>query len=453
MKRKKTIQNPPILLPALTLLLFALTGCQPFGAQRTEKHPSPQPVATENCVTLLLPVSGPYALITAKIIRGAQTAQREMKKDGVAVSLRTISTESPNWLTDLAALPVECAVVGGPLQANHYAMARQTGTVDTRTFFTFLPSLEHGDEGARAWRFFPGPQDQIDALLGFAADTLNIRAFGIFYPSDSYGVRMANLFEQNLAARNMLSQKASYTPSDVTSWAAAVAPLVNPILPESGKTPIPQTTFEALFLPDSWKSMDMLTTSLIYNGEDRLILLGTTLWEQGLSGKLIPNAEKYALAVFPGAWNGAARAQQGVHNDFWTALGYDFLYFAKNLDLTSRLTALEISARAARCAQMPWSMAPISWDLSGVARQKLFLFQVSPTGMTPLNPEHFAQIRIAVLQGAALRMQGLPPLDENGNPPAPTAADRTEGHILPLGATPQPSYKLRFPAARRQGLP
>ena len=54
-------------------------------------------------------------------------------------------------------------------------------------------------------------------------------------------------------------------------------------------------------------AMEMLTTSLLYNGEDRLVLLGTTLWEQSLSGKTVANADKFALAVFPGACSFSAR--------------------------------------------------------------------------------------------------------------------------------------------------
>ena len=78
-------------------------------------------------------------------------------------------------------------MVGGPLQARNYAQARSAGAVDQRAFFTFLPSLEQGDEGARAWRFFPSPQDQIDALISFATNDLNIRTYGAFYPTDAYG--------------------------------------------------------------------------------------------------------------------------------------------------------------------------------------------------------------------------------------------------------------------------
>ena len=102
---------------------------------------------------------------------------------------------------------------------------------------------------------------------------------------------MTGMLEQSLAGQNMVLHKASYDPADVSSWSTAVAPLINATQAEGSSTPVPQTAFEALFLPDSWKSMDMLTTSLLYNGEDRLVLLGTTLWEQSLSGKIVPNAE------------------------------------------------------------------------------------------------------------------------------------------------------------------
>lgn len=257
-------------------------------------------------MVLALPQSGPYAPIAGKITRGAQLAKDEMAANGVAIRLETLNTADSGWLQKLAALPPACAVVGGPLQTGVYAKARQAGALEKRTFFTFLPTLEPGDEGARAWRMFPSPQDQVDALIHFASEGLNIRTYGAFYPNDAYGMRMTGLLEQSLASRNMLLQKAVYNPADAASWSTAVAPLINAKTPEGSTTPIPQTAFEALFLPDSWKNMEMLTTSLLYNGEDRLVLLGTTLWEQSLTGKTVPHAESYALAVFPGAWNALA---------------------------------------------------------------------------------------------------------------------------------------------------
>ncbi|MBE6442458.1 MAG: hypothetical protein E7022_09150 [Desulfovibrio desulfuricans] len=456
----------------LLALLACLAACRmPFGlGQQAPRQDQPKSAAASGpCVVLALPSSGHYAAIAGKIGKGARTAQSEMALNGVKLRLETINSEAPDWLQKLDALPQECAVVGGPLQGRRYAQARTAGSLEKRAFFAFVPSLEQGDEGARAWRFFPSPQDQVDALIGFATDGLNIRTYGAFYPADAYGARMAALMEQRLAARNMVLQKASYNPGDQTSWSAAVAPLINARTPEGGTAPVPQTSFEALFLPDSWKNMQMLTTSLLYNGEDRLVLLGTTLWEQSLSGKSVAHAEKYALAVFPGAWN-PAQAPKPLRvpgTDFWTALGYDFARFGASMALTARPDNRQVLAAAQRASRMLWGMAPISWDSAGVAHQKLFVFGVTPSGMSPVNAAEFQRVRAQVLQQAALRMQGLPPQDAEGNAlaapaegaetGAPQAQPLQQAHpqqgqtpnATPvMSTTPRPSYKLSLPSSR-----
>ncbi|MDO5484234.1 MAG: hypothetical protein Q4F27_04930, partial [Desulfovibrionaceae bacterium] len=210
---------------------------------------------------------------------------------------------------------------------------------------------------------------------------------------------------------------------------------------------VPQTPFEALFVPDSWKNMDMLTTGLLYNGEDRLVLLGTTLWEQSLTGRLVPNAEKYALAVFPGAWSvkQAPKSLQTPGHDFWSALGYDFVRFGTELALTKRPTTPEVTVRAGRAARAVQALAPLEWDSAGIAHQKLYIFQVSPTGKAELDLEQFKQMRTAAMERTALRIQGLPPVDSEGNtltPPPRTPAAPA------LQSRPQPSYKLRLPTQR-----
>ena len=74
-------------------------------------------------------------------------------------------------------------MVGGPLQAPVYAKAREAGALQKRAFFTFMPALDDGEEGVQAWRFFPSPQDQIDALLAFAIDDMGISTFGPSTPA------------------------------------------------------------------------------------------------------------------------------------------------------------------------------------------------------------------------------------------------------------------------------
>lgn len=446
-------------LSVVIVCAFALAGCQMPGAGGSASVGK----INNPCVVLALPASGPYAPWAAKIKKGASIAVQQQKRTGMDTRLETVNTESPDWIARIEALPEMCAVVGGPIQDKAYIAAKKSGILQRRVFFPFVPNLQSGDEGQLAWRFFPNPQDQIDALVRLVTDEMNIRTYGSFYPSDSYGPRMSSMLEKTLAKRHISLQKASYNPSAPATWSGALKPLINPATPEGGSQPVPQTMFEALFLPDSWKHMDMLTTSLLYNGEDRILLLGTTLWEASLSGKPVPKAAKYELAVFPGAWdrNRAPAALNNAENDFWVALGYDFINFAVNLGFDRRPTAAEVLLRAQKSSSMIRGMAPITWDASGHAHQNLYLFQIGANGIKPVNADQLRQLRAASVERAALRMQNgaeTPEVAETGETAAtetPQAARQAEAvpaapaPAAPvLGTVPQPSYKLRLPTKK-----
>ena len=86
------------------------------------------------------------------------------------------------------------------------------------------------------------------------------------------------------------------------------------------------------------------------------------------------------------------------------------------------------------------------------------MFGVTANGMTPVDAEAFQQARARVLQQAALRMQGLPPVDATGAPITAPAAGAEATTAVQAGQpqpstpimsnTPRPSYKLSLPAAR-----
>ena len=442
------------LLSLLLVLTFSLSACQMPGMKRTPPPPS------EPQIALALPRSGPYASIAGKIIQGANLAVKELQGNGIKIRLNVINTSAGDWIAKVNALPADNAVIGGPLHGSAYAAARKAGLLEKRVFFAFMPALETGDEGTRAWRFFTSRRDQIDAIIDFSTETLNIRSFGAFYPADQYSLRMVTLFESALREKGLPLQKASYNSADSGSWPTAAAQLIKPTQQEGSSTPIPNTSFEALFLPGVWKDVPQITTSLLYNGEDRLVLLGTNSWEQSLSGKTVADVDKYLLTVFPGAWDPARapKALRAPGNDFWVALGYDFARFAANINLSARETSQAVTARV-RSLRMLWSMAPISWDASGIAHQKLYLFQPAATGIKPLDVSDFRRMRTAVQQRAALRIQGLPAVNEQGEPlveglpPAPQPTPQNAAPAAPatsngIGTTPLPSYKLRLPGVK-----
>lgn len=433
-------------------LVIGIAGCQNFAKKTVQPVPAHNP-----CIVLALPATGAYMQVAEKIKRGANLAKNQLKTNGIDLQIENINTELPDWLKKLDSLPAYCAVVGGPLQDKAYLAAKNAKAVERRVFFTFVPTLKQGDEGNAAWRFFPGPADQIDALLKFGIDDLKISSYGAFYPEDNYGKKMTELLEKKLMEKHMPLLKASYNPSAPASWSESASVLISPAMAEDGKTPVPQTKFEALFLPDSWKHMDMLTQSLLYNGEDRLALFGTAIWEPSLAGRPLPKASKYALAVFPSAFSQsrAPKILQAPGNDFWVALGYDFVNFAVKTGIDNRMTAAQVTARARQAAPAIKAVAPIQWNNNGIAAQELFLFQPGPNGIMPLNVNTFKQNQTLVKENAALRMQGVVKEEMQQN----TAMQETAGQpknvqmpALPAASLPAPgnvprsSYKLSLPA-------
>lgn len=350
------------------------------------------------CLALALPGSGPTAPIAQKIRSGAHAAQAELQQQGVAVQLKEIDSAAPDWLAALDALPANCVVVGGPLRAPVYTATKNAKATTRRHFFTFLPQLEGGEEGSVAWRFFPSPADQVNALLRFTRDELSISQYGAFYPGDTYGKRMTAIFDQAVRRTGGSVTAVSYPPAEMMQWTNAAKELLQPQV--LNKVPLSTASFGAVLLPDSWKNMEMLVTNLIYNGDDKQVLLGTTLWEQSLSGHNTVNVTNMALAIFPGAWNPAQTPQALASvggTDFWVGLGYDFVRFGSALNLQTFTTAAEVNTRILSAQRIPWAMAPMMWNGQGQASQQLFLFTPASTGFVLLNAQEFKDKRAEIL--------------------------------------------------------
>ena len=367
---------------------------------------------SSGCVALAVPLSGSYGPFGDKIAAGAVAAQGELSKSGIAMDVRLINTESPDWLDKLAQLPPQCVMVGGPLRPDRYAALKARNLQTSRAVFAFRSSLEGSDEGSAAWRFFSSPQDQIDAVLRFGAD-LGLSGYGVLAPSDAYGQRMADMFLQSARGRGQSVKLATYQAGDTGNWSGVMRDFVGGTM--RGKTPVPTTTFQAAFIPDTWDNLELLVPFLFYQGEDRLVLMGTSLWEQGLSSRSSVNVANLDLAIFPGSWDPAAstpaaaalvRAMaengKGVP-DFWAGIGYDFVRFASVMNVRGPWTPGEINSRLSSAQNMEWSMAPIRWS-GGKASQKLFIFHPVQTGFELADPAAFKARHKEILARHARRV-------------------------------------------------
>lgn len=348
-------------------------------------------------IVLALPLSGSLGGIGKKILQGAEEAQREFSAAGHTVHVTPLDTQNPGWVDTLATLPETVTVVGGPLRMDKFTAAHTAGATRQRAFFTFLPSLgETGEEGRIAWRFFASPEDQFAAMFS-ATRKLGITEYAILMPdNDPYSARMADLFTAHVHSMGgQVVKRAEYPKAEQENWNKFIADFLGS---NKRASHAPNVRHRAIFLPDSWRNMEIIVPNLFYFMESRQMLLGTSLWEQGLAGEEHVTAHYYNLAVFPGAWDKTATLSQAGAQlqaayaragrgdpDLWAGIGYDFVRFASTLDIRPGWSAANVNALLSQRANIAWSTAPLSWSPQGKASQNLFLFTPVTEGFAPAD--------------------------------------------------------------------
>ncbi len=393
-----TLDSQKRLGPALLVLLgtLALLVACVKGKAKPSSDAAAQPARTE-AAALVLPLSGPYGSIGSRILVGVRLAQDVLARQGHALQLDVIDSTDPAIAERLTALPANRVLVGGPLRAQVFATLRATASLRGRAVFAFMPDLDQGAvEGRDAWRLFASPQDQVRTVLLAAMADFGVDRFAALLPDEPYGERMGRFFEQEAAAHNAtLVRQAIYPPARPLDWSSVAAGLLGKARGGLNADP----GFRAVYLPDVWSQVEMLIPNFFLLKEDRMLLLGSSLWGQTFGGEMRLPPRSRRLALFPGAWwsgnpspaaqellEGLGRQPSAPADAQWEALGFDFVRLAARLgQLPPDWTPKLVNQRLQAAQSMDWAMAPITWDASGLAAQKLFLFTPTPNGPAPAD--------------------------------------------------------------------
>jgi ABC-type branched-subunit amino acid transport system substrate-binding protein len=383
----------------------------PPPVQPQTPPPPPPPKPADNTVALLIPLGGPFRQFGGKVEQGAMAAKADLAKAGTTIDVIVIDATQPGWVERLRALPPTVSLVGGPMHRLTLKELETAGMLRSRVFLAFMQTLGDSREGIDAWRFFPSPEDEVDALLRLALSDYGINQFGILRPGDRYGQFMSEIFAQGVARLGgQVTATGVYAPQDATTWDATVMDML--------KTGNGRLGFGAVFMPDDWARADKVLANFFRNKIEDLLILGTQTWTEALyraaANKTPINIQNYRLAVCPGAWwpDNQGRATQDLvaamrgagneHPDLWEAVGYDFVRMAARLGpLPQGLQPQETSARLAQAASgMEFSMAPLSYTPDGKAHVAMYLFRPSVAGPVLLDPEGFRQRLNAIRQKA-----------------------------------------------------
>ncbi len=359
----------------------------PGLAQKVLGKDEPKPGAAQQAVALALPLTGPYAEVAAKVLRGAMAAQKDLSDQGTQVDVQVVNTDGATWQQDLSNLPPEVVVIGGPLRVDIFKQIMNTDLPRRRAFFAFMASLGSAVEGRDAWRFFASAEDQVRVLLRTAVQQFGVQTMAVLFPQESYGMHMAQLFRQEtMSNRIAVIASEGYSPRNTEQWGDT-----------AGR--VAQSGAGAVFIPGDWDNAELLVPYLLYHNAQDMLVMGPSIWGPSIDRKQYVEMPSFEKTIFPGAWwsentsPAAVALKQRMQlegqpmPDFWTALGYDFVQCGALLGkIDEKWTPEDINRRIQQTQSMSWSQAPITWNAGGVATQQLFVFRPTQNGYTRLAP-------------------------------------------------------------------
>jgi branched-chain amino acid transport system substrate-binding protein len=278
---------------------------------------TPQPVATpqliqpipgklnRNAIGCVLPLSGPYSAWGNKAM------------DAITLSTKIYNNENKtSW-------EIIAEDSGGSLEKTKAAIARLANEKNVMAIIAVTETSEATDAAREAnkWKVpiilitskegvtsageyvfqhFLTPSQQIKALVQYAYGDLNCAIFSILYPSDDYGEEMVKLFRREVTDIGGKIEKAISYSRKQTDFTEEIKKLAGNTVKakvkaktkyEKNEPEEPSAVeFEALFIPDSYLRVKMITSQLDFYNVKGFKLLGTSLWN---SPDLLKNDYSY----------------------------------------------------------------------------------------------------------------------------------------------------------------
>ena len=148
------------------------------------------------------------------------------------------------------------------------------------------------------FQHFLTPTQQIRAVVKYALDDLNCAIFSILYPKDDYGEEMVKIFREEAVRIGGKVEKAIPYSKNQTDFTEEINKVTGNLISSAKKTSSKKTEvkaqlsvdFEALFIPDSYPRVKMITSQLAFYDVKGIKLLGTSLWN---SPDLLKNGTEY----------------------------------------------------------------------------------------------------------------------------------------------------------------
>jgi ABC-type branched-subunit amino acid transport system substrate-binding protein len=272
---------------------------------QTETGPStiitPSNKLNRNAIGCVLPLSGQYAVWGNKaldaILLSAGIFDKENKTsvDVIVEDSGGLPEKTKAAIAHLANDNNVIAIIAVTETAEAFEAAREANK--WKVPIILITSREGvTSAGEYVFQHFLIPTQEIKALVQYAYDDLNCAIFSILYPQDDYGEQMEKIFREEVTNIGGKVEKAVPYNRKQTDFADEINKLTGLIVNskvkanKNGNQEPASLSFEALFIPDSYSRVKMITSQLDFYDVRGFKLLGTSLWH---SPELMKNSAEY----------------------------------------------------------------------------------------------------------------------------------------------------------------
>lgn len=272
-----------------------------------------------NTVGAVLPLTGKYAPIAQKTLRGLQMGLGIYGPEKSGMHLAVVDSEgSPEGarraVERLVLEDNTIAIVGSLLSRTAAAVAAKTEELGVPSV-ALSQKAGLTENSTYVFRNALTSEMQVKELVRVAMEQMGLKRFAILYPNDSYGVEYANLFWDEVLGRGGQITAAQPYASTETDFRNPIRRLVGTYYIDDRKAEyqtrvrdwfkkqkslktrqsppddlLPAITdFDAIFIPDSPKAVGQIAPMLAYQNVGQVRLLGTNVWN---STELIRRGQK-----------------------------------------------------------------------------------------------------------------------------------------------------------------
>jgi branched-chain amino acid transport system substrate-binding protein len=259
-------------------------------------------------IGVVLPVTGKFAPVSKKTLRGIQMGLGLYGNGNSSFKLAVVDSEgnpesARRGVERLVKEDNVIAIIGSVLSKTSTAVASKASELGVPSI-TMSQKSGVTETSTNVFRNSLTSEMQVRYLVKTAMEDLGLKRFAVLFPNDQYGVEFTNIFWDEVLARGgsivgaqtysnketdfrnsiqrlvgtyFIEDRADEYKFRLKEWSDALTKKSARTVPPEDLLP-PIVDFDAIFIPDSAKSLGQISAMLSYNGVKGVKLLGTNLW-------------------------------------------------------------------------------------------------------------------------------------------------------------------------------